>query len=246
MTDKPLGPPYEAPPIIEAVVQFRYSDPLPKSAFNKLLKRLKRDYSNELPQVAKGVSLDLDHDKASFSSEPQSRLSSVDEADVLVIGQSMLSWSRLAPYEGWFPFWERIRREALIAHEVAGFRKLDRVGVRYINRIDIPVEGEITWYEHYLTINLTLPQLYEAVNNYGWRFEREFADLGLRAIVQSATIAPEIPRHAAFLLDIDVVAMQDLPNKPDEVEALLDKMRKLKNDIFELSITDKARASFSR
>lgn len=246
MTEKPLGPPYDAPPIIEAVVQFRYSEPLSKSMFNKLRKRMKREYSNELAQFSKGVRVDFETEKASFSVESQSRLSSPDEADVLVVSESSLSWSRLAPYQGWVPFWERVQRDARFAHEISGFRKLEQMGVRYINRIDIPVEGEITWYEHYLTINLTLPPFCEPVNNYGWRFERDYTDLGLRAIVQSATIAPEIPQHAAFLLDIDVVAMHDLPNKLDEMGGLLSKMRKLKNDIFELSITDKARDSFSR
>lgn len=246
MTSTALGPPYDAPPIIEAVVQLRFAEPVSKSVFKKLLKRLKREYANELPQIAKGASIDFETEKTSFSTEQQSKLSSQDEADVLVVGEAVLSWSRLAPYEDWQSLWERVKREVQIAHDLTGFRKLARIGVRYINRIDVPSEGEIARYENYLTINLTLPPLCEAVNNYGWRFEREFPELGLRAIVQSAVVAPEIPRHAAFLLDIDVGAMQDLPTRLDELEPFLGKMRKLKNDIFELSITPEARASFSR
>ncbi len=247
MTETSFGPPYDAPPIIEAVIQLRYAEPLPKSLYKKLLKRLKREYANELPQITKGASLDFAQEKAAFTAEVQARLSSPDETDVLIVADAFQTWSHLAPYDGWQPFVERCMRDVRIAQEVTGFRKLARIGVRYINRIDIPAnEGEVTWYEHYLTINLTLPPMCDTVNSYGWRFERDFADLGLLAIVQSATTAPVIPKHAAFLLDIDVIAERNLPVKVDEIEGVLEKMRNLKNEIFETSITDKARASFSR
>lgn len=141
---------------------------------------------------------------------------------------------------------ERVRRDAQIVHEVTGLRKIIQLGVRYINRIDVPINGPITRYEDYLTINLSLPEDWDGIGSYAWRFERPYPELASLAIVQSAIIAPEIPNHAAFLLDIDVIRKQDIPAKVEDIFLLLGKMRDLKNNIFELSITDTARTSFAK
>ena len=241
-----LEPPYDAPPIIEAVVQFQYAEPVSKALQAKLLKRLKREYVNELALQAVGANVDFAKQEAAFVAEPQSRLSSSDETDILTVHATTLTWSRLAPYQGWDALLERVTRDVQTSLEVTGLRKIVQLGVRYINRIDIPISGPITRYEDYLTINLSLPESCDGVSNYGWRFERPYPELESLAIVQSAMIAPEIPNHAAFLLDIDVIRKQSIPAKVDDIFLLLGKMRDLKNEIFELSITDTARSSFGK
>lgn len=246
MAKNALRPPYDAPPIIEAVVQFRYAEPVSKALQTKLLKRLKRDYVNELELQAVEANVDFANQQAAFVAEPQLRLSSQDETNVVIVHPTTLTWSRLAPYQGWEALRERVRHDVEIAHGVTGLRKIVQLGVRYINRIDIPISGLITRYEDYLTINLSLPDIWDGISNYGWRFEKLDRELGLLSIVQSAVIAPEIPNHAAFLLDIDIVRQQDIPIKIDDIFILLEKMRDLKNEIFELSITDTARASFAK
>jgi uncharacterized protein (TIGR04255 family) len=246
MTKDALGPPYDAPPVIEALIQFRYAEPVSKAFQSKLLKRLKREYANELALQAVGANVNFEKQEAAFVAEPQSRLSSLDEADVLIVHSTTLTWSRLAPYQGWDTFLERVRSDVQIAHEMTGLRKIVQLGVRYVNRIDVPINGPITRYEDYLTINLSLPEIWDGVSNYGWRFERKYPELVSLAIVQSAIIAPEIPNHAAFLLDIDIIRNQDIPTRIEDIFILLGKMRDLKNNIFELSITDTARASFAK
>ena len=246
MIQKPLGSPYEAPPILEAVVQFRYAEPVSRAIQAKLLKRLKSKYAHERGDQAIGANVNFEKQEAAFTTEPQTRLSSSDETDVLIVHATTLTWSRLAPYVGWDSLSERVRRDVQSAYEVTGLRKIIQLGVRYINRIDVPIKGSITRYEDYLTINLSLPAIWDGISNYGWRIERPYPDLLSLAIVQSAIIAPEIPNHAAFLLDIDIIRKKDIPTKIEDIFLLLEKMRNLKNDIFELSITDTARESFKR
>jgi uncharacterized protein (TIGR04255 family) len=246
MTKDALRSPYDAPPIIEAVIQFRYAEPISKILQAKLLRRLKREYVNELELQAVGANVDFAKQEAAFVAEPQSRLSSSDETDVLIVQATTLTWSRLAPYQGWECLSERVRRDVQIVHDVLGLRKIVQLGVRFINRIDVPINGPTIRYEDYLTINLSLPEIWDGVSNYGWRFERPYPDLASLAIVQSAIIAPEIPNHAAFLLDIDIIRKQDIPTRIEDTFQVLGQMRDLKNSIFELSITDTARESFRR
>lgn len=241
-----LGPPYDAPPVIEAVIQFRYAEPVSKALHAKLLKRLRRDYVNQLSLQTVGANVDFAKQEAAFVAEPQLRLSSKNETDVLTVHATTLTWSRLAPYEGWDALSERVRRDVQIVHDVTGLRKIVQIGVRYINRIDIPMDRPIIRYEDYLTINLSLPETWDGISSYGWRLERRYPDDQLLVIVQSAIIAPEIPNYAAFLLDIDVIRQENIPVKLEEIFILLENMRNLKNEIFELSVTDTARASFTK
>lgn len=237
------APRYTAPPILEAVIQFEFSDSLSESSFRKLGKRLKRSYANELRSENVNIRVDFQNRKASFDAEPQLKLSSADEADIAALTRNTLTWSRLAPYEGWDNFRDRVMRDLEDGHSVTGFRQIKRVGVRYVNRIDVPKgEDNITRYEDYLAINIDLPDCWPTIDNYAWRFEKHFGDL--HTIVQSIIVEPEVVGTAAFLLDIDVVAQQDVPAKSDDISKLLDRMRTLKNELFELSISDLARAQF--
>lgn len=234
---------YKAPPIIEALIQFQFSDHLSSASRRKMAKRLSREYKNALETENVSAHIDFVKRTTAFESQPQTKLSSADEADILLIQSNVLSWSRLAPYEGWEALVSRVQRDLEIAHLIVGFRKLARLGVRFINRLDVPPEDGIFKFEDYLNINISLPDQWDMVQNYGWRFERLVGNL--HTIVQSAVIAPEIPGYGAFLLDIDVVAQIDLPIKTEDIHLKLEEMRALKNNIFETSVSDKARASFS-
>jgi uncharacterized protein (TIGR04255 family) len=239
------SPPYPAPPIVEAIVQVRFADSLTKAQDSKMLRRLKAaTYKNHVPMDSVSANVDFHNRRADFDAEHQIRLSSSDEADVLVVHTNALTWSRLAPYEGWERLLERVKLDFVAAYDVAGYRKIDRLGVRYVNRIDVPMIDDIAHYEHFLTAHLNLPDLLQPTNGYAWRVEKSFPNQNLRTIVQSAASKPVIPGMGAFLLDIDVICHADLPAKAEDVFARLDEMRKLKNEIFELCITNTARAAF--
>ena len=47
--------------------------------------------------------------------------------------------SRLAPYTGWDDFFARTVRAWEVWRKSAGHTVLSRIGVRYVNRIDVPV-----------------------------------------------------------------------------------------------------------
>jgi uncharacterized protein (TIGR04255 family) len=246
MAKKALKPPYPAPPIVEAVVQVHFSEQLKKPVSAKMLKRLKAAYANNV--VVQGVSANVDFQNRQTNFvevDPQVRLSSDDQADVLIVQPDTLTWSRLAPYQGWEALLERVIRDFDVAHLATGHRKIDRLGVRYINRIDVPTSASnISYYEEFIRVHLTLPKFLDPTNGYAWRFEKVFPNDGFVAIVQSTSVMPVIPGTSPFIFDIDVVCSQNLPVKRNDVFSKLSDMRELKNNIFELSMTDKARMAF--
>lgn len=244
MVSQTLNAPYPAPPIVEAIVQMRFAEPLTATQHKKMLRRFKPAYKNSVRVDSVSANVDFQNRRADFDAERQIRLSSSDEADVLIVHTNMLTWSRLAPYEGWVPLLDRVKIDFDTAYDVAGYRKIDRLGVRYVNRIDVPMIENIAHYEDFLMANLNLPSVLQPTNGYAWRIEKFFPEKSLSAIVQSAASEPVIPEMGAFLLDIDVICQEDLPAKANDIFALLAQMRTLKNEIFELSISDKARAAF--
>ena len=245
MTNNDLGRIYSAPPIIEAIIQLHFEDAYTGSKARKLVERLTRRYDNHSSSVMVNAKVDFEKRTAEFDEAPQDRFTSADETDTLVIDDSAFTWARLAPYEGWEPFLARVSADLNIAHEITGPRKLDRIGVRYVNRLDVPQADDIIRYEDYLAINIEIPKQYTVIENYAWRFEREFPDSDVRAVVQSAVVEAQVPGCGSFMLDIDVVARRNLPLRTADIFGKLAVMRGVKNEIFELAIRDTARSMYS-
>ncbi|MFC3429952.1 MULTISPECIES: TIGR04255 family protein [Sphingobium] len=247
MNERASDPQYTAPPIIEAVIEFRFANGLPDADLSKIGKRLKRSYANQLDGQNVEFQFNIEAQHADFSTKPTIRLSSEDQADIAVIQQQTLTWSRLAPYLGWDSFIERVRSDAEEVHKIVGPFRLDRIGVRYINRIDVPLNKDGgAPYGEYLAINIDIPESIQSVKNYAWRFEYQVPDSDLLAILQSAIVSPEVPNTGAFILDVDVVASQNIPLRIDEIFIKLEEMRRAKNRFFEMSIRDEARRMFDK
>ena len=238
---------YPNPPITEAVLEFRFAEPVSKRALTRLSKQIGRSYSTVQPQKEVQFQVNVKTRETEYKSEVDVfRHTSEDQADIFIARPDMLIWSRLAPYEGWNSFMERVHAQLVTVLELLKARKFSRIGMRYINRIDVPPDkkADILRYEDYLSINIMLPQELDPLDSYYWRIERQFRDLGLGAMMQSATLVPEIPGMGSFLLDIDVFTSAAVPVKIDEIFTRLDEMRTLKNALFERAITRMARDSF--
>jgi uncharacterized protein (TIGR04255 family) len=245
MATKVPKPPYPAPPIVEAVIQILFANHLAKAVATKTLRKLRAQYAHLVEETVVGINVNLDSRTTDFTPRPRTRLASDDQADVLIIEPNVLTWSRLAPYNGWDSLIQRVKQDFELAHVASGYRKVERLGVRYVNRVDVPISGDgVSYYEEYIDAHIRLPGFLEPVNGYGWRVEKHFVDEGMLAIIQSASSDPVVPGTDPFIFDVDVISRTEIPAKADDMFVKLDKMRELKNKIFELSMTNKARISF--
>ncbi|MEQ1494245.1 MAG: TIGR04255 family protein [Novosphingobium sp.] len=244
-----LGPPYVSPPIFECVMELRFRD-LPRAKFaEKAARRIKGYYDH--CQTEHLVNYEVVIDEGSVktnASEPSPvmKLTSNDQTDTCTLANDKIYWARLAPYKGWDEFVSRIERDLDALKKDVGHRTLERIGLRFRNRIDVPVEEpkNICRYEDYMHVRIDLPDLLDPTSGYEWRVRKDFPDLGLTAVVMSGVLEPVLPKMGAFLLDIDVSSMVGESLDRADLKFRLDKMRKLKNDIFENSVTDLARESF--
>ena len=207
---------YAAPPIFEAVIELRFDPAWSETQIRKLAKAIGREFPNLRDETEVEFKVELVGDEPTpsvVSKSPSLRMSTENEENSVTIRKDRIFLSRLAPYCGWEQFEERFRFLHKILLREFKSRTLKRIGLRYRNRIDIPIDDSrpVIDYEDYLSAYIKLPELLDPLGFYTWRIDKPFEDLGLRAMVASETIAPEIPKTGAFLLDIDVYGSPTTP-----------------------------------
>src|SRR5688572_25047547 len=135
---------YARPPILEAVMEFAYPE-LPASTIHRAAVKEKafgRSQNDVNIKAAIKVTADRDKVTAENVSIDRSfvgrRLTSDDQRHILLIRPKTFGYVELAPYSGWEVFSASARKYWERFQKTAGRLKVMRIGLRYINRIDVP------------------------------------------------------------------------------------------------------------
>jgi uncharacterized protein (TIGR04255 family) len=242
--------PYKRPPITEAVIGLRFADPIDSATLDKVASALKPLYPRE--DILKGVHFQMRLDATSPA--PQSieqeigngyRLSSPDQTHILILTPMppSLSMSQLAPYPGWDQFFGRFRRDWDVWKKSVGYRKIIRVGVRYINRIDIPTTDPIVYEEQFLNVYPHIPEVLGPMMQYAVQTQLSIADIGCILTLNSSVVPSPLIGHRSFVIDLDI-GKDSPPQNDDAIYELINRIRGAKNHVFEACITDRARELF--
>lgn len=243
---KRLGPPYPFPPIIEAVVEFRFEEALSEADLAKMSKRLASAYPNEQVQMGKSFKVDLQNSTTAVEDEGKRyRRTNDDQNEIVLFGGHSLVISQLAVYPSWGHLHGRIAFVRGIWRKALRFRKISQIGMRYINRIDIPAETDnLVHHEKYMNLKINMPPEHPHTIAYSLSFQIPLPDIKCVANVNSASTESPVPMHGAFTLDIDLVRVVDVPQRDADIDNLLEQMRSAKNELFESFILDPAREKF--
>lgn len=248
-TDTPTVQQYKRPPILEAVIGITFAQALDDKTLARADARIGKYYPahEDLHNTSVSVNLNMGEGRKLTAAPTDSttvhghkRMSAgMDELTILM--PTTITVSQLAPYHGWEHFFARFQRDFHAHMGRLKTRQLSRVGVRYINRVDIPVAGDIVQHEDYLNFFPRVPDTLESLAGYGMQVACVLESIGGFATLRSAPVESPTLGHASFLLDIDVYKTTDLPMNEATLRALLDTMRLEKNRIFESCITARAR-----
>ena len=164
----------------------------------------------------------------------------------MIIWANSIIISQLSPYPGWDEFFGRFTRDWGLWKEALGYKKITRVGVRYINRIDVPVTGPVVNYEEFLTIYPRFPsELTAAVTSYGIQVQIPYPEIEGKIIINSASVPSPLLNYASFMFDQDLVKEANIPQNDDGLYKLLIEIHAKKNAVFETCITERARELFN-
>ncbi len=156
------------------------------------------------------------------------------------------AFSRLAPYQDW----QHLKREALrlwaIYKDLWNPFEISRIGLRYINRINLPTAPTTFDLSDYLAQTPVLPKGLEGGLSGFLHVDTlttlpyPYAMNVIRAIQPAQPILP-----AALILDTDVFVLQSVQSPYDEyIDHSLEEMRWLKNKAFFGTISEKLKESF--
>lgn len=239
---------YRKAPILEAVLEFRWSSSktldelkhvLSLSAFSGFeapKKRIRIDAAVNLDQNA------ISHKQKEFGFEASAR----DGSQAVFLEEQKFVFVQRAPYDRWETYSARAMGLLREVTESLSIDEFSRVGLRFVNRIDIPSEnGSTIDTDDYVTIKFDGPRHDRGViEEFQMRVVKPTEKDGIHYALVVATTSSPLPNHSAILLDIDVFTRQPVVSDQKILSYTLGEMRIVKNEIFEECLTDKARALF--
>jgi uncharacterized protein (TIGR04255 family) len=245
--------PYRRPPITEAVIEVRFADEASPAQLERIMSGFASSYPHQQMQRNVGFAVAVppelsEQPRAQFNQQIGYRRSSTDLTEILLVWPAIFVVSQLAPYPGWETFIARFARDWTDWKRFAGYRRIVRIGVRYINRIDIPMETASGVLEEteYLKVFPKLPDGLGPMTAFGVQAIVPLVDIGCNLTINSGAVPSPLLNHCSFILDIDIAKEESAAQKDDEVAALLNQVRVRKNEIFEACITDRARELFQK
>lgn len=218
-----------SPPPLINLEQLEQMDDLVAPSFDQRKKPIR--------MMEGSITINGDNQKVGTSSKTLGyRYQSTTEKKLLQIRLNGFTYNKLEPYTCWKEF----KSEALdywnkyigLTHPLL----ISRIGLRYINRIVLPV-GEIG--DYFSTRPEIAPNLPQALSHFFMRLVIPKPNTDIAGIITQTIEDPEgdvIP----FLFDIDVVCKKDI-NLECFDENILNEMRIFKNELFFYSLSDKVK-----
>ncbi|MCA9585831.1 MAG: TIGR04255 family protein [Myxococcales bacterium] len=239
---------YKNPPIDEALCEFRFA---PGQEWDltipgRLHGAVKDEYAGKprnLFQAQLQVAGNAPPAVAWNQNVSMVQLTDVAGTHLLTVGPDLLSVHILRPYpeNGWEVFRPMIERAFEQYVAVAQPAGLMRLGIRYINRVEVP-ERTAKSDKYFKCLPAAVDGLPQNLQAFMHRAEYAYED-GVRLITTFATVDGP-PDKSSFVLDLDVVLEAGESRPLGDALKLVDDLRQRERDAFEALITDELRRLF--
>ena len=242
---------YKNNPIIEAVCEFRLSSDfkwdltIPGLIYEKIkddfpLKEQHKVQQQTLTGTNEGVAQEI-------RVSERVRLLTKDKKSFIQIGNNILSVHCIEPYPLWESFNAMIEKAYNGFLDVAKFAKLERVGIRYINRIEILYKENVDsislndYFEFRPELGKGLPQ---TMDTFILGCMLPFKSNRDSCRVKLTDAVKENPNSLAFILDIDYFLKEPEKVPPDAVLEWIRNAHEKVEGVFEGCISDRLRKIF--
>lgn len=242
-------PKYARAPLISAVIEFRLVSEIVPQDFDRLKSKFLQLKWHAEEQIEFQLQLQPGETMpAAIQRVGGLRYTAPDADKVIAVDRRNYSMTVLPPYPGWQALLNAFWAHYATWRKIVGKQALGRIGVRYVNRFDIPVSNRKTIdLNDYLTFATTEPALLdEPVRGILMQVNSGIKADDLRVNLSTATVESPIIDHASVTLDIDLYREDvDVPQSDADINAYLDVIRHRRTEIFEQCITDEMRRVIS-
>jgi uncharacterized protein (TIGR04255 family) len=242
-----MGRLYSNPPLIEALCEFQFepSQPwdwtIPGLVYDKVKKEFPKKKQQSVIEMEARVEQDEFMPSIKRGGVARMQFLREDRTALVQVGPDLLVVNHLHPYPAWGKFKVMIEKALGTYREVANPKGIRRIGLRYINKLDIPVsQVEI---EDYVVSVPNVPQsIPQVFATWLQRVEIPFLESNGLMVLQAGSVKQESQSTISFLLDLDFISLRPkeiaLETVMQWVETAHDEVEKT----FEACITDKTRA----
>ena len=240
---------YSNAPIQEAVFDIRI-DKLKTSQLKDLLKfkeYLHQEYIIEKKKHAFSSTFELEPGKSEVTSLTKNELtgyifSTADNKRQFQVRIDGFTHNVLNPYNSWEVHFEEFIKYWQVYKELFEPNFISRIAVRYINRIEIPLP--LTSFQEYVNYVPPVPKaLPNVLGGFFMQVQAPCHDK-IRSVTITETIDQQVDNKLFFILDVDVFQTIDIGKSKEDLIENFNKIRIIKNEVFESCITEKSRNLF--
>jgi len=238
---------YRNPPIMEVVCEFRFpiETPWDITIPGLLYEKVKEKFPHREPRIIQHMEIKQARREVEHKFHTEERIFFFDSSKKTFIqaGHRILSINRLRPYISWNEFKPNIEKAFTSLLDIVNVKNLQRIGLRYINKIEIPktsVDLE-TYFEFRPFLGSKLPQnIVDFIVGCMFAFNngQDMCKVELKSAV------PDTPEHNAFMLDLDYFLAKPQTVSADQALEWVDDAHDKVEKIFEGCITDELRKIF--
>jgi uncharacterized protein (TIGR04255 family) len=227
-------------PIMEAVLEVRC---VLSEESSELLaefeRRVQPSYADKRERLC--LQLSLAEDDATSTKQVDGLLLKHESAPQIVQARfDGFAFSRMRPYGQWCELREEASRLWAIYRDVFKPNKVVRLGLRYINTIEVNVKSDLSETLRLLP-TLPSPVAPSGITSFTLRVSAEYPDFEAAGnLLEHLPPVPPEAETAQALLDIDVYIHLDLDPDDSAIWTRFDQLRELKNFIFFSSVTPEA------
>ncbi len=243
---------YPKPPIVEAVIDFRFS---PEVKGKELLEAVRAEVGEQYTGEPRTQNLlaefRVSRQEGSVSVAARNAhlitfLTSRDGLRLVGCADGRISTHVLAPYPGWELFIEQTQNVMRAVASLLGEHGINQVIVRYIDRFALPVENGIPFNELLAAMPLKPAAMPDQLNAFHFVFQTSDPEDGCAATMTLASDKPDEQGRPVLIYDLQV-GMSGNPccgTQQDEWLPIVERLHERQRDIFEGSITDPLRETF--
>lgn len=239
---------YARPPIQEALCEVHFDGPpLQLPDLQKMIPVWSAELNGEQRVIEeKNVNVNLGPNGVQVQEHKQGHrliCRSHDRVNLVQASGTFIVVNRLAPYPGWNEFFAAIiiRRVAEL-QKTLGEKTIRRIGLRYINRIEVP-QVPFVWSDWFAPV-LPLPdRLQSGPSPFQAQLHKPL-EPEIRLIVNLAAVTPATPDgKTPVFIDLDVI-WEGAPIQVTRLRTQLDRVHSPHRLAFEGYLTDKVRNLF--
>ncbi|MDQ2809093.1 MAG: TIGR04255 family protein [Chloroflexota bacterium] len=240
---------YRNPPVIEAVCEFRFQ---PDSAWDLAMpgliyEKVRRSFPVRQQPVQLSIAIGGPSSEPPpiFEPMPVMRFLRKDEKALIQVGPQLLSVNQLKPYRNWSTFRKMIENALAVYREVAQPKSVQRIGLRYINRIELgsPAVRLEDYFEFRPFLGDGLPQHY---TEFYVAVQTPNEDQRDRLKMQLTNTANLPPGGPAFALDLEYFLANPGTVDLEGAMAWVELAHRYVEEAFEASTTPQLREEFGR